>query len=353
MIEPKVTVLTTVYNGLPYLKEAIDSTLDQTYGNFKYLIIDDASPDPEVVKFIEKYDDPRIQLEVNEKNLGVSDTFNKAMTMIDTPYVVRVDQDDVNLPTRIEDQINFLDENQDLSIVCSWEHTIDENGKKGHDWKNKIENYGDFLAPIFLTLSPIWHPSIAFRKDALVDIGGFKREYTRAEDFDVTARLALWRHSAAIIPKFHLLQRQHSKSQSKEFAKEQLKVCYQVQEELIQHFLDEKKALEIASFFRIEGPRNDKFSKPILLNLNKILNELFIQVKDKQKMTDEEMESFKSVIYKRIGLGLKYSNYYSLLPSVLFTSLFYILSPLYFNKLYKVFSYLYNRFNLVRLRIRP
>ena len=138
MIEPKVTVLTTVYNGLPYLKEAIDSTLDQTYGNFKYLIIDDASPDPEVVKFIEKYDDPRIQLEVNEKNLGVSDTFNKAMTMIDTPYVVRVDQDDVNLPTRIEDQINFLDENQDLSIVCSWEHTIDENDKKGHDWKNKI-----------------------------------------------------------------------------------------------------------------------------------------------------------------------------------------------------------------------
>ena len=49
---PSVTVLTTVYNGLPHLEEAIDSTLNQTYSNFKYLIIDDASPDEDVVPFI-------------------------------------------------------------------------------------------------------------------------------------------------------------------------------------------------------------------------------------------------------------------------------------------------------------
>ena len=51
-MKPKVTVLTCVYNGLPYLKEAIDSTLSQTYSDFEYLIIDDASTDKEVVKFI-------------------------------------------------------------------------------------------------------------------------------------------------------------------------------------------------------------------------------------------------------------------------------------------------------------
>ena len=59
-MQPKVTVLTCVYNGLPFLKEAIDSTLNQTYTDFEYLIIDDASPDENVVKLIKSYDDPRI-----------------------------------------------------------------------------------------------------------------------------------------------------------------------------------------------------------------------------------------------------------------------------------------------------
>ena len=102
-----VTVLTTVYNGLPYLKEAIDSILNQSYENFDYLIIDDASPDPNVLDCIESYNDPRIKLIVNEKNLGVSETYNKALSLIDSEFVIRMDQDDISLPYRIENQISF------------------------------------------------------------------------------------------------------------------------------------------------------------------------------------------------------------------------------------------------------
>ena len=108
-MKPKVTVLTCVYNGLPYLKEAIESTLSQTYTDFEYLIIDDCSTDQEVVKFIESYNDTRIRFVKNEVNLGVSGTMNKAFSLIKTPYIVRLDQDDVNLPTRIEDQISYLE----------------------------------------------------------------------------------------------------------------------------------------------------------------------------------------------------------------------------------------------------
>ena len=107
-MKPKVTVLTCVYNGLPHLKDAIESTLNQTYKDFEYLIIDDASPDNNVIKFIESYDDSRIRFVKNEKNLGVANTINKALTLINTPYVVRTDQDDVNLPNRIEEQIDYL-----------------------------------------------------------------------------------------------------------------------------------------------------------------------------------------------------------------------------------------------------
>ena len=157
---PSVTVLTTVYNGLPHLKEAIESTLNQTYSNFKYLIIDDSSPDKNVVPFIKQYKDDRIRLIVNEKNLGVSKTFNKALEIIDTEFLIRLDQDDVSLPNRIEELMGFFQENKTLSVACSWEHTIDSDGNRIRDWTREISNYGDFISPILLGICPIWHPSI-------------------------------------------------------------------------------------------------------------------------------------------------------------------------------------------------
>ena len=69
--KPEVTVLTLVYNGVPFIKESIDSTLSQTYTDFKFLILDDASTDPNVSKLIQSYDDKRIIYVRNTTNLGV------------------------------------------------------------------------------------------------------------------------------------------------------------------------------------------------------------------------------------------------------------------------------------------
>tara|TARA_B100001250_G_C19814436_1_gene797511 strand:+ start:3533 stop:4603 length:1071 start_codon:yes stop_codon:yes gene_type:complete len=348
-----ITVLTTVYNGLPYLKEAIESILNQSYEDFEYLIIDDASPDPNVLDCINSYSDPRIKLVVNEKNLGVSDTYNKALSLIESEYVVRMDQDDISLPNRIENQISFLEENPELSVVCSWEKVIDSNGNYIKDAKAEIENYGAFLGPILLTLSPIWHPSLAFRRDSLEEIGGFKKEYTRAEDFEVTARFALKRHSAAIIPKFDLKQRQHSMSQSKEFAKEQLAICYQVQEETIENFLSSEQSKKLGRFFRLEDPPPlSEFDKRYLSDIKATLYELFSQIEERQSLTSIELKTLKKVIYKRIGYGLRFFDYYGFLPSFLVVPIFFLLSPLYFERFYKILSWLYNFFNISSLKIK-
>lgn len=350
-MKSNVTVLTTVYNGMPFLHEAIESILHQTFDNFDYLIIDDASTDPKVLECINSFNDPRIRLIVNEKNLGVSDTYNKALTLIESEYVIRMDQDDISFPNRIDNQISFLEANPDLSVVCSWEKLIDSYGNHIKDAKAGIENYGAFLGPILLSLSPIWHPSLAFRRDALESIGGFKKKYTRAEDFDVTARFALERHSAAIIPKFDLKQRQHSASQSKEFAKEQLEISYQVQEETISNFLNSEKSQKLSRFFRLEDrPPLSEFDKRYLSDIKTSMNELFSQIEERQNLTSVELKTLKKVIYRRIGYGLKFYDYYSFLPSFLVIFIFFFLSPLYFKRFYNFFSWLYNSFNKLNLK---
>ena len=348
-MKPKVTVLTCVYNGLPYLKEAIDSTLNQTYSDFEYLIIDDCSPDKEVVKFIESYDDPRIRLVKNEVNLGVSETMNKAFAMIDTPYVVRIDQDDVNLPNRVEEQIGYLESHPDIDIVCSWEHTIDSNGKILGNWKRKLDNYGEFLGYILIALCPIWHPSISFRKQSMLDAGGFNHDYLRAEDFEVTTRLALKRYSAAVIQEFHLLQRQHDDRQSIEFCDAQQEVTRRIHNEAVENFLGHPDAKILAAFLRLEGdPLCGKRNKENIKIIDILLKDLFAQVKEKQELTDVELKSLKRIIFKRIGVGIKYTAYLTWLPSFLFLPTFYLLSPQQLPEVRKYASMFYH--NVIRKR---
>jgi len=348
-MQPKVTVLTCVYNGLPFLKEAIDSTLNQTYTDFEYLIIDDASPDENVVKLIKSYDDPRICFVRNERNLGVSNTINKALSIIKTPYVVRVDQDDVNLPHRIEEQIAFFEKNPNIDIVCSWEKGIDDKGKKIRNWKRSLDNYGEFLGYVLIGICPIWHPSIAFKTKVMIDVGGFNKNYIRAEDFEVTSRLALRRYSAAVVPKFHLLQRQHGDSQSAEYSNIMAATGRRVHIEVINNFTSHEYIDMLGKFLRLETDfLNSKTTKSDLIKINSAMHDLLNKACEKQKLTKDEFSSLKKVIYRRVGFGIKYTSILIKLPIFLFYPAYYVLSPLQLGNLRLIASKIYN--NLVRLR---
>ena len=341
-MQSKVTVLTCVYNGLPYLKEAIDSTLNQSYKNFEYLIIDDASPDENVIKLIESYNDPRIRLVRNKKNLGVSNTINKALKLIKTKYVVRIDQDDVNLPNRIEQQIDYLEKNPTIDIVCSWEHTINSEGRKLRSWTRLIDNYGSFLGYILIRICPIWHPSIAFKTKVLIDIGGFDVDYKRAEDFEVTARLAINRYNAAVVNEFHLLQRQHDKSQSAVFIQEMEEFARLAHQEVINKFSTHDDVKMLGNFLRIEkNQNNNKLTKDNLIRVHAALNNLINNITITQKLNNIELASMKKIIYRRVGFGIRYIHILAVLPSLLFYPIYYLFSPLRLSFLRIIISKFY------------
>tara|TARA_A100001011_G_scaffold191429_1_gene200094 strand:- start:12336 stop:13409 length:1074 start_codon:yes stop_codon:yes gene_type:complete len=329
---PSVTVLTTVYNGLPHLEEAIDSTLNQTYSNFKYLIIDDASPDKDVVPFIQQYKDDRIHLIVNEKNLGVSKTFNKALGIIDTEFLIRLDQDDISLPNRIEELMGFFQANTKVSVACSWEHTIDSEGKRIRDWTREISNYGDFISPVLLGICPIWHPSIAFRTESLKEAGGFDHSYIRAEDFEVTARLAMKRYEAGICRKFLVLQREHDNRQSIQFDSIQTETTSRIQKECIEQFLPNDGSDLISRFLLLKVDIGF-FDKHKVIEISKQLNNMKSNMKKELNLSSSELISIEKNFTRRIGYGLKFLNYYRFLPSIFFIMIFYLLSPTHIKNL--------------------
>lgn len=104
---PVITCLMSVYNGETYLREAMDSILDQTYTNFEFLIINDGSTD-DTVNIIKSYDDPRIRLVHNEENIGLTKSLNKGIDLANGEYIARMDADDISLPKRFERQLRVI-----------------------------------------------------------------------------------------------------------------------------------------------------------------------------------------------------------------------------------------------------
>lgn len=112
---PKVTVLMPTYNVAPYVKEAVESVLRQTYDDFELLVIDDCSTD-NTLDVVREVDDSRIRVVRNERNLGLADNLNRGLSLITTEYVARMDGDDIALPYWLEKEMNYLESHPEVGI---------------------------------------------------------------------------------------------------------------------------------------------------------------------------------------------------------------------------------------------
>lgn len=119
-----ISVLMPVYNTKEeFLREAIESILNQTYQDFELIVLDDGS-DNDISEIVGSYKDERIKFYKNEVNLGIGKTRNKLLELATGEYIAFQDSDDISLPTRLEKQVRFLDENPDFSGVSSWLETF-------------------------------------------------------------------------------------------------------------------------------------------------------------------------------------------------------------------------------------
>lgn len=208
---PTVTILMPVYNGEKYLKEAIDSILCQTFTDFIFLIIDDGSTDKSV-NIIKSYKDKRIILLVNEKNFGISKTLNIGIENADTKYIARMDQDDISLPNRIEEQINFMEANPYIGMCGTWMKAF---GAKSRSYLKKLPTKSDDIKAMLLFHSPMAHPTVMMRKDILDNYNlRYDENYDGLEDYDLWERMSIF-INIENIPKVLLCYRLHQNQLSR------------------------------------------------------------------------------------------------------------------------------------------
>lgn len=189
----ELSVIMGAYNCAPTLPETIDSLLNQTYKDFVCYICDDGSID-DTYEIIRKYEekDNRIVCLKNERNSGLSYTLNRLIGMCDTPYIARMDGDDIAEPERFEMQMEFMRKNEQYAICGSCVRYFDEGGIWGeHIYPQNPENKD------FLFVNPFAHPSLLFRTTALLamknpangDIYSQNKKIGRSEDYDLFMRM--------------------------------------------------------------------------------------------------------------------------------------------------------------------
>jgi len=185
---PKVTVLMSVYNGAKYIREAIDSILNQTFKDFEFLIIDDGSTDSSA-EIIRSYSDPRIRLIQNEKNIGLTRSLNNCVKLARGEYIARQDADDISFPHRLERQVRFLDEHENVGVVSSSIVKINEGGEEIGTWRLSTDN--DVIKQnLMRDINQFSHPSSMFRKKCAERVGAYREQLKASEDYDLWLRIA-------------------------------------------------------------------------------------------------------------------------------------------------------------------
>jgi glycosyltransferase involved in cell wall biosynthesis len=159
---PLISVILPAYNAEKFIKEAVQSILDQTVNDFELIVINDASTDG-TLDILESFNDSRISIINNKINLKVVKCLNKGLELAKGEFIARMDADDVSLPNRFEKQLQYFKQHPEVDICGTWVEVFDG----GNTVFKPYEKHEDIRANL-LFLNEIVHPSVMMRKSSLI-----------------------------------------------------------------------------------------------------------------------------------------------------------------------------------------
>lgn len=182
---PKVSVIITTFNRANYIRQAIESVFNQSYQDFEIIVIDDGSTD-NTREILKKYNNKIRYL--FQENRGLAYSRKLGASLSKGNYIAFLDSDDVWLPEKLKIQVDTLDKDPELALVCSESYVINDSGEiVGHlkrTSRDKESYINLFERDFILTLTVI------VRRQCYNDIGGFDETLLGVDDYDCWLRLA-------------------------------------------------------------------------------------------------------------------------------------------------------------------
>lgn len=180
---PVVSILMPVYKTAPYLREAVDSILSQSFTDFELIVLNDCSPD-DAEEILDTYTDPRIVRYKGEKNVGLSNILNVGIGLARGKYIARMDSDDLSLPDRLQIQVDYLESHPEIDLVSAGMKLF---GAKEEIWMREQNPEKVKIEALFH--SPILHASSMWRRARFEEKGlRFRQELVPSEDYDLWTR---------------------------------------------------------------------------------------------------------------------------------------------------------------------
>lgn len=269
-------IMSTYKEDERLLRESIESILNQTYRDFEYIIILDY-PDNDVHKsVIEEYalKDDRIHFYINEKNMGLTDSLNRGLSLCHGEYIARMDADDISLPDRLERQMEYLEKNH-YDLIGGITEMINENGSLLYSIKsvptdpkkiNKALRYSQCIA----------HPTWLGRKEVFEKNAGY-RHMPLCEDYDFTLRAVLNGFVVSNLNEAVLKYRMTSNSISRSNLFEQ----YLYMSYITNEYKNNRIASVDKAYAYVQQHLNEKDSDKYL-KANVIFNRMLQEMSDKQ-----------------------------------------------------------------------
>jgi len=187
---PNVSVVMGVFNGARFLREAVESILNQNFCDFEFIIVNDGSTD-RTADILSRYEESDSRVIVcHQQNKGLIESLNTGCGLARGPYIARIDADDVAFPERLERQINYLERNPKVGLLGSSVNIINVLGRRVSTMAHPSEDKVIRSRLFELHNVAICHVSVVFRTELFRAVNGYRTAFAAAEDYDLWLRIA-------------------------------------------------------------------------------------------------------------------------------------------------------------------
>lgn len=239
-----ITIIMSAYNSSATIGAAVDSLLCQTHENLRLVVYDDASTDG-TAELLARYDDPRLDLRLLTENRGLTRNLHEGVAKADTPYIARMDADDIALPDRIARQLAHMQANPDIDVLGTNVIFFDDQGNEVLG--RQPEHHDDIAIALFFNFT-MMHPTVMMRTSALRKGGwNYDLHFRYSQDFDLWSRM-IRTHRFANLQDPLLRLREHPNKISRAKRIDQQRFTSEIRARQILNVLPDATQAEIAIF---------------------------------------------------------------------------------------------------------